>query len=68
MRKNLWVKIVASIWLLGIIISVIWTWILALMSWNSTDNVEQNTELTEEQLRDLIKNYSTWATSSWITK
>lgn len=67
MRKNLWVKIVASIWLLGIIISAIWTWVLALLSWETQQvNTEKSSELTEEQLRDLIKEYSTW-TTSWET-
>lgn len=67
MRKNLWVKIVASIWLLGIIISAIWTWVLALLSWETQQvNTEKSSELTEEQLRDLIKEYSTWITS-WET-
>lgn len=62
MRKNLLVKIVAIVWLLWIIISVIWTWILAILSWGTTDNT-QTEQLTEEQLQELLKNYNTWSTT-----
>lgn len=68
MRKNVWAKIVASIWLLAIVVSIVWSWIVMILS---SKNTEQNVpEFSQEELNDFLKKYSSWATvwtSTWIT-
>lgn len=68
MKKNVWAKIVASIWLLAIVASIVWSWVVMILSSNNTEkNVP---EFSQEELNDFLKKYSSWATvwtSTWIT-
>lgn len=69
-RKGLTTKIVAIIWLLAIVVSIIWTWLLIIFSPQET----QAPELTQEELQEILNSYSwtintqTWTLENpWIT-
>jgi cell division protein FtsN len=61
--KNKWAKIMASLALLSIIMSVIWTWLIILFSWTWNNQVE----LTQEQIQEIqeLINSQSWTTSTW---
>ncbi len=60
MKKNKTVKIMAFLALLWIIISVVWTWILILTSWNNEETKIYKTSnswtITEKELKKLLPN------------
>lgn len=62
MKKNGLAKVFAIFALVWIVISVIWTWVLVLMS----SNQEPQT-YTAEEMKDFIR-MSTWTTSTWIVE
>jgi predicted Zn-dependent protease len=64
MNKNFVTKLVASIWLFAIILSVIWTWIIIIFS---TDQTQAPSDITQEELNKILQNYNTWTTknNSW---
>ena len=54
MKKNIWVKVFAILALFGILIWIVWTWILFLFeSGNSYET--QTAELTPEQIEQLLE-------------
>lgn len=59
MKKNTTAKIVATIWLIWIISSIVWTWILVLF----TSNQAASPTLTQEELNSILENYNTWTES-----
>lgn len=64
---NKWAKIMASLALLWIIISIIWTWLMVIV-WNNKNSSE--VELTPEQIAEIqtMINSQSWSTSStWET-
>ena len=57
--------------LAGIILSIVWTWILILFSWSNTSQTEQT--LSQEELQELINNSNSGAaieeeTNTWTTE
>lgn len=60
MKQNLTAKIVASIWLFAIAMSIIWTWVIVFFSNTQT----QAPNLTQEELNELLKNYSSWSVNN----
>ena len=72
MRKKMLPKILAFLALFGIVISVVWTWILFIVSSNN-NNPEKNTwsnPMTKEELEAFVKKYDTASGAinlgSWI--
>lgn len=66
-NKNTFAKISAIIALIAIFWSVIWTWALVLFEWLqgsdwNTSNTANTQEISDEQLKDILKLY-TWATA-----
>ena len=61
-----WAKIMASLALLWIIISIIWTWLMVIV-WGNKNTSE--TELTPEQIAEIqsMINSGSWNTSTWET-
>lgn len=59
-----WAKIMASLALLWIIISIIWTWLMVIV-WSNKNTSE--TELTPEQIAEIqsMINSGSWNTSTW---
>ncbi len=59
-----WAKIMASLALLWIIISILWTWLMVII-WNNKNTSE--TELTPEQIAEIqsMINSGSWNTSTW---
>ncbi len=59
-----WAKIMASLALLWIIISIIWTWLMVIV-WGNKNTSE--TELTPEQIAEIqsMINSGSWNTSTW---
>lgn len=59
-----WAKIMASLALLWIIISIIWTWLMVIV-WSNKNTSE--TELTPEQIAEIqsMINSQSWNTSTW---
>lgn len=59
-----WAKIMATLALLWIIISIIWTWLMVIV-WNNSNNSE--IELTPEQIAEIqtMINSQSWNTSTW---
>ena len=59
-----WAKIMASLALLWIIISILWTWLMVIV-WNNKNTSE--TELTPEQIAEIqsMINSQSWNTSTW---
>lgn len=63
-RKNVMAKFAAIVALIAIVSSVIWTWVLVIYeTFNSSPNSESS--LTQEQLQELLKNYSGSLSNSW---
>jgi len=62
-RQKKWVKIMAFFALFWITISLIWTWVLVLLSWNNTDSSNEQKISAEQyaQLQKLIESQS-WTT------
>lgn len=68
-NKNLIAKISAIIALIAIFWSVIWTWALVLFenlnNWSISNNLNTQ-EISDEQLKDILKLY-TWSTTwTWF--
>ena len=66
MKKNPMAKIMAILALFGIIVWIIWTWLLVIFSWGQTSNHQQ--QLSEEELQELLNNLeqsNSWTTNSW---
>lgn len=65
MKKNKISRFIALIALLSIVIWIVWTGILIVFSPTASNNSIDS--LTQEQLQELIKFYSTWWTTadSW---
>lgn len=65
MKQNKFAKLMAILALLWIIVSIIWTWLLAIFG----NNTNQQIELSPEQIQEIqdIINSQSWATqsSSW---
>lgn len=62
MSNNKTAKIIASLALIWIIASIVWTWILFIYeSYNS----QNNNELTKQQLEELLKSYSWSQVATW---
>ena len=59
-----WAKIMASLALLWIIISIIWTWLMVIV-WGNKNTSE--TELTPGQIAEIqsMINSGSWNTSTW---
>ncbi len=79
-RQKKWVKIMAFFALFWITISLIWTWVLVLLSWNNTDSSNEQKISAEQyaQLQQLLESQS-WTiidtqtetiteTLTWTTK
>ena len=67
MKKNLIVKIFAFLALFGILVWILWTWILFFMSKKSIV-VEDKPKITQEELDMLIdsmKKTASWVTQTW---
>ncbi len=65
MKQNKFAKLMAILALLWIIISIIWTWLLAIIGDNNSQQIELSPEQIQ-QIQDMI-NSQTWTTdsSSW---
>jgi len=65
MKQNKFAKLMAILALLWIIVSIIWTWLLAIFGNNTSQQVELSPEQIQ-QIQDMINSQS-WATqsSSW---
>lgn len=65
MKQNKFAKLMAILALLWIIVSIIWTWLLAIFGNNTNQQVELSPEQIQ-QIQDMINSQS-WATqsSSW---
>lgn len=58
-----WAKIMASLALIAIISSVLWTWIMVIFQWWTS----QEPKLTPEQIAEIqtLINSGSWNTSTW---
>lgn len=64
-RNKKTTKIAALVALIAILGSVIWTWVLIIVeTYFSKTKTENN--LTQEQLNELLKNYSWSLSNSWV--
>jgi len=63
MKKNILAQITAIIALIAIIMSVVWTWILLI--YESLNPSTKKQEITQDELQNLLKKYSSWNTISW---
>lgn len=59
--KNKWVKIMAFLALFWIIVSVIWTWLLVVFSWDSNQEVK----LTQKQIEQIQNMINSWSLTTW---
>lgn len=64
-RKNVWAKLMALFALFGILVWIIWTWVLIIFELYFQDNTQIEQELTQEQLEELLKAYSGSLTWTW---
>jgi len=54
MKKKSWIRIIAFLTLFGIIIWIIWTWILIIFSQGTNTNNDEN--ITSKDLQEIINN------------
>lgn len=73
MKRDTLSKIMAVLALIWITIWVVWTWLMAILWWETSSPIETTQKITNEDIQKMIDEWkiktvdSSWASESWNT-
>jgi len=73
MKRETWSKIMAIFALIWVTIWVVWTWLMAILWWETNSTIETKQKITNEDIQKMIDEWkiktvdSSWASESWNT-